>query len=213
MYPRPSIGGCVEWQDTRLLTERESNCGFESHSASHFGPIAQLRRALASHARGRGLKSLWVHHYGVIAQSEERLHGMQEVARSNRAGSTTHQNHVSSLSSAGRAPLPHSVGPQFKPVSDDHPGRLPEPGLSALFAKEMGAHSATEVVSTIRGADLRSAQARQRRLDFAPGEIVETSTVRQTRASSSAAERSPDTGEVACSTQARRTSFALLAQR
>lgn len=59
-----------------------------------FGGIAQLVRARASHARGRGFEPLCLHQttsIGVIAQLVARLNGIQKVRGSTPLSSTTIQ--------------------------------------------------------------------------------------------------------------------------
>ena len=53
-----------------------------------FGPVVQLVRTLACHARGRGFEPHPGRQYAVIAQSVERILGKDEVGGSNPPNSS-----------------------------------------------------------------------------------------------------------------------------
>ena len=88
-----------------FLTKRACPCIIYSVAAAiaaAYGPVVQLVRTLACHARGRRFEPVPGRHFAVIAQSTEHFLGKEEVTSSNLVNSSTkkdvhHQMGVSFL--------------------------------------------------------------------------------------------------------------------
>ena len=62
--------------------------GVRSSSGKRNGPVVQLVRTLACHARGRRFEPVPGRHYAAMAQSVERVLGKDEVTSSNLVSSS-----------------------------------------------------------------------------------------------------------------------------
>ena len=90
---------------------------------SHFGPVVQLVRTLACHARGRGFESLPGRQYASVAQSVEQWTENPRVAGSIPAGGISivwlqfgkKIQIFCGFSSSGRAPPCQGGGSEFEP--------------------------------------------------------------------------------------------------
>jgi hypothetical protein len=114
-----SATGCRRASKTRVERVRAPPLPQDVRGRSSVG------RALRSQCRGRGFEALWLH--GDVAQSGERLHGMQEVACSIQVISTGWGR-----SSVGRAVVLQASGRPF------NPGRLHHADVAQWVERSLG---------------------------------------------------------------------------